>query len=215
MKCDTTGLPAQRVAEVAAWCSLQQLAGVHQDSPEEERRRELAKEASRLLATARYPGNSWLRRLLPNERRWTRAMNLLKEADPDSLAPLEHQLRSSPLKPADSIGNSCSEESRREIVNRVIELRSSLVKSDRSPELEVSSGQFRGRILLYVPCENVSDGASRYASNGFYDPYDCPPWDLWLQYSDRTLVSWVPEVLFPLAQAGIDANPVDCIKWAD
>ena len=141
-------------------------------------------------------------------------MNLLKEADPDSLAPLEHQLRSSALKPTDSIGSSCSEESRREIVNRVIELRSSLAKSQLAPRHTISSTQLRGRILLYVPCENVSDGASRYASNGFYDPYDCPPWDLWLQYSDRTLISWVPEVLFPLAQAGIDANAVDCIKWA-
>ena len=42
------------------------------------------------------------------------------------------------------------------------------------------------------------DGASRYASNGFFDAYDCAPWDLWLQYSDRTLISWVPEILFPI-----------------
>ena len=97
------------------------------------RRRELMKEASRLLATARYPGDSWLRRSLPNGRRWTRAMKLISEADPDSLAPLEHQLRSSELRPATSIGSSsCSEESRQEIVNRVIDLRSSLMKSELS-----------------------------------------------------------------------------------
>lgn len=171
--------------------------------------------ASRLLATARYKGDGWLQRSLPNGRRWTRAMNLIREADPDSLAPLEHQLRSSMLKPADSIGHSCSEESRQEIVNGVINRRSLLIKSQLSPAQAIRDGQLRGRLMLYVPCENVSDGTSRYASNGFFDPYDCPPWDTWLQYSDRTLFSWVPEVLLPLAQAGINANAVECIKWAD
>lgn len=33
----------------------------------------------------------------------------------------------------------------------------------------------RGCLLLYVPGENVSDGASRFASNRFFDTYDCPP----------------------------------------
>ena len=142
-------------------------------------------------------------------------MNLIREADPDSLAPLEHQLRSSKLKPTDSIGSSYSEESRQEIVNGVIDLRSSLIKSHRFREHATPSSQLRGRLLLYFPGENVSDGASRFASNGFFDAYDCPPWDLWLRYSYRTLIIWVPEVLFPLAQAGIDANPVECIRWAD
>jgi hypothetical protein len=215
MRLDTTALPTERVAEVALWCSLQKLTGFHEDSADEVRRRELMKEAARLLATARYKGDTWLQRSLPNGRRWTRAMNLLREADPDSLAPLEHQLRSSTLKPADSIGSSYSEESRQEIVNGVIALRSSLIKPQLSSAHAILHSQLRGRLMLYVPCENVSDGASRYASNGFFDPNDCPPWDIWLQYSDRTLLSWVPEVLIPLAQAGIDANPVDCIKWAD
>ena len=56
--------------------------------------RELLKDAHHLLMTAQYPAESWLRRSLPKGRRWTRAMNLIREADPDSLAPLEHQLDS-------------------------------------------------------------------------------------------------------------------------
>jgi hypothetical protein len=215
MKPGMTAIAAQRIDEVALWCSFQELTAFHQDSPDESRRRELLKEANRLLATAKYPGESWLQRSLPDGRRWTRAMSLLRETDPDSLAPLEHQLRSSTLKPADSIGSSYSEESRHEMVDHVIDLRSSLIKSQPLREYATSTGQLRGRLLLYVPSENVSDGASRYASNGFFDAYDCPPWDLWLQYSDRTLISWVPEILFPLAQAGIDANPVDCVRWAN
>ena len=215
MRQDTAAILAQRVDEVALWCSLQELTAFHQDSPDQARRRELLKEANRLLVKARYRGQSWLQRSLPNGRQWTRAMNLIREADPDSLASLEHQLRSSKLKPTDSIGSSYCEESRQEIVNRVIDLRSSLIKSQLFGEHATPSSQLRGRLLLYIPSENVSDGASRFASNGFFDAYDCPPWDLWLRYSDRILISWVPEVLFPLAQAGIDANPIECIRWAD
>lgn len=211
MKPDTTRILAQRIDEVAFWCSFQKLTAFYQDSPDESRRRELLKEANRLLATPRF-GASWLQRFLPSGRRWKRAMNLIREADPDSLAPLENQLRSSTLKPTNSIGSSYSEQSIHEIVNQVVDVRSSLIKSQ--PLREDAIGQPRGRLLLYVPSENVSDGASKYASNGFYDAYDCPPWDLWLYYSDRTLSSWVPEILFPLAQAGIDANPVECIRWA-
>src|ERR1700730_482006 len=98
MRQDTAAILAQRVDEVALWCSLQELTAFHQDSPDQARRRELLKEANRLLVKARYRGQSWLQRSLPNGRQWTRAMNLIREADPDSLASLEHQPRSSRLK---------------------------------------------------------------------------------------------------------------------
>ena len=142
MRPDTTAIVAQRIDEVALWCSFQELTASHQDSPDESRRRELLKEADRLLATASYTGKSWLQRSLPSGRRWTRAMNLLREADPDSLAPLEHQLRSSTLKPTDSIGSSYSEESIQEMVNQVIDLRSSVIKSQPLRE-HATPGHFR------------------------------------------------------------------------
>jgi hypothetical protein len=213
MSHNATGLPTQLIAEVAQWCLLQKLTAVHEDSPDEARRRALMKEAGNLLDVARIEGTSWLQKLLPNDRRSNRAMALIKEADPDSLAPLENQLRSPDLRPPDSIGSCYSEESRCEIVKGVIERRSSLMKAlvERNPG---AASQPSGRLLLYVPSENVSDGASRYASNGFFDLYDCPPWDTWLQYSQGTLISWVPEVLVPLAQIGIDANAVESIRWA-
>lgn len=126
-------MPIERIPEVPSWCALQALTGFHEDSLGENPPSGIDERGIPLLATARYPGDSWLRRSLPNGRRWTRAMKLISEADPDSLAPLEHQLRSSELRPATSIGSSsCSEESRQEIVNRVIDLRSSLMKSELS-----------------------------------------------------------------------------------
>ena len=130
VKLNATSLPTERVSEVALWCSLQKLTGFHQDSPDEARRRELLNEAGRLMAGYHERTSllrhlpSWLQRQLPSERRWTRAITLLREADPDSLAPLEHQLRSSALKPAESIGDIYSEERRQEIVDNVINQRS-------------------------------------------------------------------------------------------
>jgi len=58
MREDTAAILAQRVDEVALWCSVQELTAFHQDSPDETRRRELLKEANRLLATARYRGEN-------------------------------------------------------------------------------------------------------------------------------------------------------------
>lgn len=221
MRVAAAGLPTERVSKVALWCSLQTLTGVHEDSPDEAHRRKLMNDACQLLAqhhkgrSVRQSLPTWLERYLPSERLWNRAMNLIEEAAPDSLAPVEHQLRSLALKPSDSIGSIYCEERRQEIVDDVIARRSSLIQWRLANERVIIPGLLHGRILLYVPSDNVSDGASRYASNGFFDPDDCPLWDSWLQYRDRIFLSWVPEVLFPLAQAGIDANPVECIRWAD
>jgi hypothetical protein len=63
--------------------------------------------------------------------------------------------------------------------------------------------------------ETVSDGAAEASSRGFFDAEDAPPWDTWFWFKENTIFCWVPESLISRAQAGIDANPVDCIRWAD
>jgi hypothetical protein len=55
MRLDPTALPAERIPEVALWCSLQAVTELHKDSPDEARRRRLMKEANSLLASAKYP----------------------------------------------------------------------------------------------------------------------------------------------------------------
>ena len=72
----------------------------------------------------------------------------------------------------------------------------------------------KGKILAYYPLENVADGAAEASSHGFFDCDDAPPWDTWFFYDEGLILSWVPEFLIVTAQAGIDANPVDCIRWA-
>jgi hypothetical protein len=86
--------------------------------------------------------------------------------------------------------------------------RSALVSPDCNPDIALE-----GKFLLYVPEENVSDGASELFSLGFFDENDAPPWDTWVAFSKNTLLSWVPSELVHLVQHGIDVNAVDCIHW--
>ena len=157
LKPDVTSLLTEKLSEVALWCSLQTLTWFHQDSADEARRRELLKEAGRLMA-GYHQGNSlarhlpnWLQQHLPKEQRWARALSLLTEADPDSLAPLDHQLRSSTLKPAESIASIYSEERRREIVDGVINLRSLLINSHLAEDPAIPPSRLPGRRLHYIP----------------------------------------------------------------
>ena len=76
-------------------------------------------------------------------------------------------------------------------------------------------GDAGGRFLLYSPSENLACGAADTSSNGFFDANNVPPWDLWVGFSNGTLVSWIPPALVDVAAMGIFANPEECIRWAD
>jgi hypothetical protein len=195
--------------ETILWCSRQSFSPDQLESEETLHRRELIREAGGLLQRAGH-GRDAL-----ESPDWRRAINILTEADPDSLAPLQDQLRSPQLKPRNALGEDITEAERQQIVTEVISRRSKLLASDRTIEIGHVYPEELGRLLIYYPAEHVADGASRYASKGFYDPFDAPPWDLWVLHEQGELLSWVPAILIPLAQEGIDANPVDCIRWAD
>ncbi len=91
----------------------------------------------------------------------------------------------------------------------------------------LTSGTANGRLLAYDPDSNLSDGAARQESRGFFDDDNTPPWDTWLGYVTEDdgagsgrfvqftgyLISWVPQEFVALAEAGIDANPERCILW--
>jgi hypothetical protein len=71
------------------------------------------------------------------------------------------------------------------------------------------------KLLVYEFQETVEDGASEAASLGFYDQLDAPPWDTWVLYRNGAVFCCVPDFAISRAQSGIDANPVDCVHWAD
>ena len=79
---------------------------------------------------------------------------------------------------------------------------------------EGSDDEKGGRLLLFVPSETLFDGAAQLSSNGFFDADNVPPWDIWVDFSEGTLVSWVPPALLDVAQMGIYVNPEACIRWA-
>ncbi len=93
--------------------------------------------------------------------------------------------------------------------------RSELLPDAMAQSVEAAVAQLQGRLLLYDPLETVSDGAAEAASHGFFDVEDAPPWDTWFWLKEGTIFCWVPQSLISDAQAGIDANPVECIRWAD
>jgi hypothetical protein len=135
------------------------------------------------------------------------------------------QLRSRELDPSailrvpgfDEVSVGAWTEIKRESYQRAVyginKMRSTLVRDTNREITGLAEAQSKGKLLLYEPMETVTDGASESTSRGFFDSEDAPPWDTWFLYSGGTIFSWVPESLVQDAQAGIDANIVDCIHW--
>lgn len=83
-----------------------------------------------------------------------------------------------------------------------------------------------GRLLLFDPEDSLSDGAAHCESEGFFDVRNVPAWDTWVWYAEDDpglggptlcsshLVAWVPPQVLGLAEAGVRANPEQCIRWA-
>ena len=80
-----------------------------------------------------------------------------------------------------------------------------------------------GRLLAYLPEEQLSDGAAELETHGFFDEDNVPPCDTWVglfangaeyrSYASDVLISWVPAEFVALAEQGINVNPEECIKW--
>jgi hypothetical protein len=138
---------------------------------------------------------------------------------------LRNQFRSSELAPSaslevppfDELGIGLWIERKRESYQLAVDAinanRSALLRDMNVEVADSAVAESRGRMLLYEPLETVTDGASEAISRGFFDIEDAPPWDTWFLYSSGSIVCWVPEVMVEIAQAGISANPVDCIHW--
>ena len=81
-----------------------------------------------------------------------------------------------------------------------------------------------GKLLTYFPDADLCDGAAEVESDDFSDSFNCPPWDTWIAFFDdatgndsysRYLLAYVPSQLIALADAGIEVNPEECIRWLD
>ena len=123
------------------------------------------------------------------------------------------------VPPFDEVGIDIWIEKKRESYLRatrtINEMRSALIRDGRIEMPDLAMARSQGRLLLYEPLETVDDGAASASSQGFFYVEDAPPWDTWFVYSGGSIFCWVPDSLVQKAQAGIDANPVDCIHWCD
>jgi hypothetical protein len=83
-----------------------------------------------------------------------------------------------------------------------------------------------GRLLVYFPDAELSDGAAEAESGGFFDVFNAPPWSTWVAFAEdegvdldnfkrRYLVSYVPPVFLDACAAGIEVNPEECIVWLE
>ncbi len=204
----------QSLAETFAWCGNQQIIASVEETENVKRRRILGQQAGQLIHRAYTQRNRlWnriLRRNYTETQPWRQGMELYRRADLSSIGLLEDQLRTPSLRPSSSLSEVRTAADRDDIVLSVVTRRSVLVSAQAQ-----SSDVRAGKLLLYVPEENLADGAARYTSNGFFDVDNVPPWDTWVAFSQGTLLSWVPPLLIGLAQSGIDVNPEGCIRWID
>jgi hypothetical protein len=200
------------LTETVAWCAAHSLTAHVEEPPVIRHRRALVEESQRLFREAFERMNrNWVQ--VRTTQEWHRSIALLKEADPLSLSLLDAQLRSATLKPSLGLDEFGTDAPWAEAVVEVVAKRSQLMGGPSSASF--AGVEARGKLLLFVPSQTLMDGAAKYRSNGFFDVNNVPPWDTWVDFSERTLVSRVPPVLVEAAQQGIDANPEACIRWAD
>ena len=208
---DSAGIK-RSLAEAIAWCATVPLTNQLDEPAIIRYRRALVEKSDRLFRQGyERLRHNWQEYWQSEECRQSRA--LLDEADPLSLSTLDAQLRSAPLKPTFAMDEFDNDGRWADAVAEVVAKRSQLL--GKVSPVDEASPQTQGRLLLFVPSETLMDGSAKYSSNGFFDVNNVPPWDTWVSFSDRTLVSWIPPRLLETAQRGIDANPEACINWID
>ena len=123
----------------------------------------------------------------------------------------EHRLRTPGLRPL--LPEHLTAGDLERAVQTVITSRRDLLSGRTATDLQ-------GRLLACQVNETIWSGESEFATQGFFDVDDRPPWDTWVasiprppETSDVTLISWVPSELVELVSRGIGANPFDCIFW--
>jgi hypothetical protein len=198
------------LAETVAWCSTKtEMMDMRSDQVRERQARySLAEqqwnEAIRIMEQ-RHLGSVY------GITQYQHAVALLKE-NQALLGPMDRILRSPELQPTFSLDRFEDDSLWVQAVKEVVTYRARLVAG---PAAEHPVGDPGGRFLLYSPSENLACGAAAESSNGFFDMNNVPPWDLWLGFSDGTLVSWVPPALIDVASMGIFVNPEECVRWAE
>ncbi|MGA8764894.1 MAG: hypothetical protein WB562_18640 [Candidatus Sulfotelmatobacter sp.] len=198
------------LADTIVWCKMKAI-GMDADSRNMRERHALYSQAKQRLEEAQETvKRGWLHRKLTDTKQWQNAMALLQQIR-DSVGPIDRKLRSAELKPSFGLNEFGDDVLWTKAVAEVVASRSRLTAGISAEMRDANVGE---RLLLYTPSENLACGAAEASSNGFFDVNNVPPWDIWIDFSEGTLVSWVPPGLLDVAQMGIDVNPEACIRWS-
>ena len=197
------------LADAVAWCRMKAV-GMDAEADDIRQRHALYAQAEQHWEEAQETvKRGWLRRKITETKQYQNAMALLKQIR-DSLGPMNRKLRSPELKPSFTLDQFGDDALWEKAVAEVVAMRSRLTAGTSAKKRDTNIG----RLLLYIPSENLACGAAEVSSNGFFDVNNVPPWDIWVDFSEGTLVSWVPPALLDVAQMGIYVNPEACIGWA-
>jgi hypothetical protein len=213
---DIDSASAQRhLSETIVWCTNRQLTATPLENDEIRRRLKLLDQAAELMHQAYLDSGNLVGRFLGGDyskrRKYQQGLELMAQVNPASLPSVTKRLRSPELQPSLVLSEARTHQAREQIVQSVISKRSKLIRTLQHAQTTPHLAQ--GRLLRYWPEENLADGAAEYASVGFFDADNTPPWDTWVAFSRGMLVSWVPGELVELVDKGINANPEGCIAW--
>lgn len=118
-----------------------------------------------------------------------------------------------------------------QMINKVVDSRSQLLKSARvlAPESEIDLAG--GRLLIHFLDESNHNGLTADITSYYLDNNDTPPWDTWVQTfipessSQQTphtipsvytfLVSWVPTDFLEAVNEATEAECIGMLMWAD
>lgn len=201
------------LAETVAWCYALSLGIDHTNASTILHRRALLEQSQQLFEAGRTHTNKrGLGRKACDTEEWRQARVLVEQVR-NLLGTLKHRARTAALKPTFALDEFGVDAPWSEAVEEVVIKRSKLI--EQNPPQGAVANAADGRLLLYFPSENLADGAAELSSNEFFDVNNVPPWDIWVDFSNGTLTSWVPPALLDAAEMGIYANPEECIRWAD
>lgn len=93
-----------------------------------------------------------------------------------------------------------------------------------NPDADLRLGGLAGgRLLVYFPDADLTDGAAEAVTGGFFDVFNTPPWDTWVAYFEEPpasaprynayVIAYIPPQFVQLAAEGIQVNPELCIRW--
>lgn len=131
----------------------------------------------------------------------------------------------------------------RRLVEAVVRARADVLRAENWYPLAAASHLNGGTLIAYYPMVGFDDGTPAFASDGFFDVADAPPFETWLglasgdsgrqyspsgnwregalqqheqwsgTYTDDYLIAYVPPDLIDLVSAGIKVNFIDGINW--